>query len=368
MFVIDSDLFKARPVKYVKRTGTPGHYKYWYKMPDGSVQAGDEAQQKEGRKEHTLRLLIARKHGHTSMTSEQISKETGYHQDSKPKEADIERYGLEEAKRKTAIHNINGHISGFKKVAKRKHESKENDWHIHGHDFSDEHIGESHGPAEAEDGPAEVRVRIGTFNLAHAERIGDYSIGQDEEGKWRVYHGPTDHSSSTGYDTRDGAKDYVENHVSLENRTRQREAEEGGRDELGRTPAQRTAEEATRAEAEAVGERARLKKIAKLEAKLKAVGITFDGPVSTSQSAPAEEENQYSDEAIARRRARREAEGVNLDGTPIRRSYELLIDDTFIELGETIMKSEKIQEELAKAELIAKIKAKKVMKAFRIRG
>jgi len=63
-----------RSHKYVKRTGGPGNYKYWYKMPDGSLQAGD---QEEGRKEHAHRLVAGKVHGHHEMKVADIAKETG---------------------------------------------------------------------------------------------------------------------------------------------------------------------------------------------------------------------------------------------------------------------------------------------------
>ena len=44
------DLIKAAGHKYVKRTGSPGNYKYWYRMPDGSLKAGDESGGPKGAK------------------------------------------------------------------------------------------------------------------------------------------------------------------------------------------------------------------------------------------------------------------------------------------------------------------------------
>ena len=80
-FVIDApDLIKSRAHKYVKRTGSPGNYKYWYKMPDGTLKADDD-KQSQGRIDHIKRLLLAhRSHagtaGHHSMDHETIKRMT----------------------------------------------------------------------------------------------------------------------------------------------------------------------------------------------------------------------------------------------------------------------------------------------------
>lgn len=63
--------------KYIKRTGSPGNYSYWYKYPDGSIRQGEPDQQRSGRREHAHRLLAGRSGGQHKMTNEQISKETG---------------------------------------------------------------------------------------------------------------------------------------------------------------------------------------------------------------------------------------------------------------------------------------------------
>ena len=67
-----------RTHKYLKRTGTPGNYTYFYKMPDGRVVAGNDVQQKQGRVEHAKRLLAGRRDGVHSMTHEEIAAETGH--------------------------------------------------------------------------------------------------------------------------------------------------------------------------------------------------------------------------------------------------------------------------------------------------
>jgi hypothetical protein len=65
--------------KYIKRTGTPGNYKYWYKMPDGSLKAGDHGStmHKKAQKEHAQRLIAGKKAGHHRMSNRQIAEHAG---------------------------------------------------------------------------------------------------------------------------------------------------------------------------------------------------------------------------------------------------------------------------------------------------
>lgn len=79
-YVVDSDDYieKARGShKYLKREGSPGNYRYFYKMPDGSIQEGDAAQQEAGKLDHMKRLLIGREQGHHAMTDAEISRHVG---------------------------------------------------------------------------------------------------------------------------------------------------------------------------------------------------------------------------------------------------------------------------------------------------
>lgn len=70
MFITEeTDLIKARSHKYVKRTGSPGNYQYWYEMPDGSLQVGDAEQ---GQSEHVQRLAEGKVHGHHAMSRDEI--------------------------------------------------------------------------------------------------------------------------------------------------------------------------------------------------------------------------------------------------------------------------------------------------------
>ena len=64
-----------RSHKYVKRTGSKGNYKYWYKLPDGRIVEGDQA---KGRVEHVNRLVAARSAGHHAMTNAEIAQHTGH--------------------------------------------------------------------------------------------------------------------------------------------------------------------------------------------------------------------------------------------------------------------------------------------------
>lgn len=136
------DLFKARPHKYVKRTGSPGSYRYWYKLPDGRIVEGDDDQQKAGRREHTIRLLIARAKGKHAMSNADIVRHTGYHKDVDG--------ATDREKHNKAVKNLRGDIMGMKKVGKRRlaarGETPTDDNHIiaHGHDYEDHHIEESH--------------------------------------------------------------------------------------------------------------------------------------------------------------------------------------------------------------------------------
>ena len=136
LFYIDSesDLIKARGHKYVKRTGSPGSYRYWYKMPDGSIQEGDADQQKQGRKEHAHRLLLGRAKGHHEMTNAKIAEHTGYVNDAgSPKQAND---------------NLRGILSAMKVAAAKKGHDRE-DYHQHGHDFTPEQIREVSDGASA---------------------------------------------------------------------------------------------------------------------------------------------------------------------------------------------------------------------------
>jgi len=69
---IDSDLFKARSHKYIKRTGSPGNYKYWYKLPDGRLVSSDDPASPQthlqAKIEHLTRLIQAKAKGHHQMT------------------------------------------------------------------------------------------------------------------------------------------------------------------------------------------------------------------------------------------------------------------------------------------------------------
>ena len=67
--------------KYVKRTGSPGNYKYWYRMPDGSLKASDDAgspkDHNKAKREHLRRLVQGKKAGHHRMSKQEMMSHTG---------------------------------------------------------------------------------------------------------------------------------------------------------------------------------------------------------------------------------------------------------------------------------------------------
>lgn len=80
MFVIsnDSDLFKAAAHKYIKRTGSPGHYKYWYKNASGVlVSHDDETSHNGAKREHLKRLIAGKLRGVHSMSNAEMIAQTG---------------------------------------------------------------------------------------------------------------------------------------------------------------------------------------------------------------------------------------------------------------------------------------------------
>lgn len=65
--------------KYIKRTGYPGNYKYWYKMPDGTLsthEAGSEGH-RQAQKEHARRLILGWVHEVHSKSKDEMAKELG---------------------------------------------------------------------------------------------------------------------------------------------------------------------------------------------------------------------------------------------------------------------------------------------------
>lgn len=82
VYVVDEDdfiekSFRQGAHKYIKRTGTPGNYKYWYRLPDGRIVEGDDAKQKAGKAEHLNRLVAGKAHGHHGHTDEEIAAKVG---------------------------------------------------------------------------------------------------------------------------------------------------------------------------------------------------------------------------------------------------------------------------------------------------
>ena len=77
MFVIDNDLFKAGSHKYIKRTGAPGSYKYWYKDPSGRLVAHADDAHEGAKTEHLKRLIAGRMREAHSMTDAEMAAHTG---------------------------------------------------------------------------------------------------------------------------------------------------------------------------------------------------------------------------------------------------------------------------------------------------
>lgn len=105
-----------RTHKYIKRTGVPGAYRYWYKMPDGSIQSPDDAQH-QGKIDHAKRLLLGKDRGHHNMSTQEIAAHVGLEHDK-----------VQSAKRNLARHGTEWRGRTFS------------------HGYSDEHIAEGHAP------------------------------------------------------------------------------------------------------------------------------------------------------------------------------------------------------------------------------
>lgn len=79
MFVIsnDSDLFKAGSHKYIKRTGRPGDYQYWYKDPSGRLVSHEGDAHNGARREHVKRLVSGKLRGAHAMSNAEMIAHTG---------------------------------------------------------------------------------------------------------------------------------------------------------------------------------------------------------------------------------------------------------------------------------------------------
>lgn len=79
-YEVDTDDFieKSRGAhKYLKRSGSPGNYRYWYRLPDGQVVQGNDVQQAAGKKNHLKRLVAGKEAGHHSLEDRQIAEQVG---------------------------------------------------------------------------------------------------------------------------------------------------------------------------------------------------------------------------------------------------------------------------------------------------
>jgi hypothetical protein len=78
MFVIENDdLIKAKTHKYIKRTGTPGNYKYWYKDASGRLVSHEDDDHSNVKVEHLKRVIAGRMRGVHSMTDAEIAAHVG---------------------------------------------------------------------------------------------------------------------------------------------------------------------------------------------------------------------------------------------------------------------------------------------------
>ena len=134
-FGFEIDLMKAGSHKYVKRTGGPGNYKYWYKMPDGTIKQGKEEDVEHGKKDHARRLLIARLKGHHAMTDEQITQEVGI-----------------------TKKRLNEHKTNLRSMGKRKNPTATDDHMAHGHDYHEKHLKEAGAHTEHPDYESHARA------------------------------------------------------------------------------------------------------------------------------------------------------------------------------------------------------------------
>lgn len=130
-FVIDLQK-AARVHKYVKRTGSPGNYQYWYKLPNGQLVSSDSSEAQshgishDGAKlEHAKRLLAIKMHPELANLHDMNSKQIAEH------------VGLDKTKVSTLSNNM--------KRAQRYSQGSE--WQgrqFKAHDFEDHHLKEAH--------------------------------------------------------------------------------------------------------------------------------------------------------------------------------------------------------------------------------
>lgn len=107
MIALADDLMKAmlpKAHKYIKRTGSPGNYRYWYKDPStGKLVAGDREDQKKGMLDHAKRLAIGghddahiQKHAPVGRALANIKQQLKM-RGMKPEDHGYEQHHLEEA-------------------------------------------------------------------------------------------------------------------------------------------------------------------------------------------------------------------------------------------------------------------------------
>jgi hypothetical protein len=95
--------------KYVKRTGAPGSYRYWYKMPDGTLKAAETGtdEHRKAQIDHVKRLL-AGMGSHHDMSKDDIARETGRSREQVSHDSDNMRQRVRAGKAAHDYHE--GHI------------------------------------------------------------------------------------------------------------------------------------------------------------------------------------------------------------------------------------------------------------------
>jgi len=138
----------ARSHKYIKRTGSPGNYRYWYYDPSapGHLREGNESEQAAGKFDHARRLLAGRDAGHHSMSVPEMASEVGY------------------TATKLREHLTNMQSNGIRRVpgTERSQALK------HGHDYKEHHMKEAHHSPEHPDYQRHVQTHIDTHRLGSA--------------------------------------------------------------------------------------------------------------------------------------------------------------------------------------------------------
>lgn len=106
-----------RSHKYIKRTGSKGSYRYWYRLPDGRVVASDDAaspvSHDKAKLEHVKRLVAGKLAGHHVMSLREISQHVGTPENQASNaNANLGRrpHDFHESHMKEAVHEVPGTV------------------------------------------------------------------------------------------------------------------------------------------------------------------------------------------------------------------------------------------------------------------